>query len=77
MKTEIKIGQRFDVCEFIYDDQDQINHKIIRTGWQAVTKGGIGFPSIIGLDGLYHTCWSDELRKVGTLVIKTLKQEKI
>lgn len=72
---KLEVGQRFDVCEFVYDDQDQISHKIIRTGWQAITKGGVGFPLIIGIDGLYHTCWSDEIRNVGTLVIKSIKRQ--
>lgn len=73
MEKKLQVGQRIDVLEFVWDNQDQINHDVIKTGWQAVGNCSERFPTIMDMNGKMSTSWSDEVIKIGTLIIKSLK----
>lgn len=72
------IGQRFDVYEaipstFIDRDKSQMPN-----GWQSVgvkdkTCSGIVMHTTINIKGCTLIMWPEEIKKIGTLIIKSLK----
>ena len=68
---KLQLGDRFDVVEFVYYQQRYINHDLVKTGWQAI--GSVQNGTILDFKGRKVTCWSDEIIKVGTLKITSIK----
>jgi len=77
MGTEFKVGQRIDVFECL---KNKDLEGYLERGSHAIGVRHAEMPTVthiamIGTHGGLFTLWDDEFKKVGTLVIKSLKGE--